>query len=89
MTNVIQKTSMSAELAQKMVDAALAKANVMGVAVSVAILEERRQSEGFSRMDGAPILSKEIAPSKVYTALFPARNELAKRLFGRRDFTGR
>ena len=40
MANVIQKNSISAELAQKMVDAALAKANAIGVPVNVAILDD-------------------------------------------------
>ena len=70
MANVIQKNSISAELAQKMVDAALAKANAIGVAVNVAILDDGGNLKAFSRMDGAPILSIEIAQNKAYTALF-------------------
>ena len=70
MANVIQKNSISAELAQKMVDAALAKANAIGVAVNVAILDDGGNLKAFSRMDGAPILSIKIAQNKAYTALF-------------------
>ena len=70
MANVIQKNSISAELAQKMVDAALAKANAIGVAENVAILDDGGNLKAFSRMDGAPILSIEIAQNKAYTALF-------------------
>ena len=70
MANVIQKNSISAELAQKMVDAALAKANAIGVPVNVAILDDGGNLKAFSRMDGAPILSIEIAQNKAYTALF-------------------
>jgi uncharacterized protein GlcG (DUF336 family) len=69
MANVIQKNSISAELAQKMVDAALAKANAIGVPVNVAILDDGGNLKAFSRMDGAPILSIEIAQNKAYTAL--------------------
>jgi len=70
MANVIQKKSISAELAQKMVDAALAKANAIGVPVDIAILDDGGNLKAFSRMDGAPILSIEIAQNKAYTALF-------------------
>jgi uncharacterized protein GlcG (DUF336 family) len=64
------KNSISAELAQKMVDAALAKANAIGVAANVAILDDGGNLKAFSRMDGAPILSIEIAQNKAYAALF-------------------
>ena len=70
MANVIQKNSISAELAQKMVDAALAKANAFGVPVNVAILDDGGNLKAFNRMDGAPILSIEIAQNKAYTAPF-------------------
>jgi uncharacterized protein GlcG (DUF336 family) len=70
MANVIQKNSISAELAQKMVDAALAKAKAIGVPLNVAILDDGGNLKAFSRMDGAPILSIEIAQNKAYTALF-------------------
>ena len=70
MANVIQKNSISAELAQKMVDAALAKANAIGVPVDIAILDDGGNLKAFNRMDGAPILSIEIAQNKAYTALF-------------------
>ena len=70
MANVIQKNSISVELAQKMVDAALARANAIGVSVNVAILDDGGNLKAFSRMDGAPILSIEIAQNKAYTALF-------------------
>jgi uncharacterized protein GlcG (DUF336 family) len=69
MTNLIKKYSISSELAQKMADAALAKARALGVSENVAILDERNL-KAFSRMDGAPILCIEIAQNKAYTALF-------------------
>jgi uncharacterized protein GlcG (DUF336 family) len=70
MANVIKKHSVSSELAQKMVDAAVAKARALGVCENVAILDDGGNLKGFSRMDGAPILSIEIAQNKAYTALF-------------------
>ena len=70
MTNLIKKFSISSELAQKMVDAALTKARAIGVSENVAILDDGGNLKAFSRMDGASIPTIEIAQNKAYTALF-------------------
>ena len=70
MPNVIKKHSISSELAQKMVDEAVAKAKKIGIAENVAVLDDGGHLKAFCRMDGAPILSIEIAQNKAYTALF-------------------
>src|ERR1700723_3682474 len=70
MTNVVKKHSTSHGLAQKMVNAAVAKAKELGVSENVAILDDGGNLKAFSRMDGAPILSIEMAQNKAYTALF-------------------
>ena len=70
MTNVIKKHSISFELAQKMVDKAVAKARELGVSENVAILDDGGNLKAFSRMDGAPIPTIEMAQNKAYTALF-------------------
>src|ERR1700756_4427164 len=70
MANVIKKHSIASELAQKMVEEAVAKAKKIGVAQNVAILDDGGNLKAFARMDGAPILSIEIAQNKAYTALF-------------------
>ena len=70
MANVIKKNSVSFELAQKMVDAAVAKAREIGVSENVAILDDGGNLKAFSRMDGAPIPTIEMAQNKAYTALF-------------------
>src|SRR3979411_316927 len=70
MANVVKKHSISSELAQKMVDAAVAKARELGVSENVTILDDGGNLKAFSRMDGAPILSIEMAHNKAYTALF-------------------
>ena len=69
MADVVQKHSISSELAQKMVDQAVAKARELGVTENVAILDDGGNLMAFSRMDGAPILSIEMAQNKAYTAL--------------------
>src|ERR1700694_2176297 len=68
--NVVKKHSISSELAQKMVDAAAAKAREIGVSENVAIMDDGGNLKAFGRMDGAPILALEIAENKAYTALF-------------------
>jgi uncharacterized protein GlcG (DUF336 family) len=70
MADLVKKYTISAELAQKMVDEAVAKAAELGVAENVAILDDGGNLKAFRRMDGAPILCIEIAQNKAYTALF-------------------
>ena len=69
MANVVKKQSISSELAQKMVSAAVAKARELGVTENVAILDDGGNLKAFSRMDGAPIPTIEMAQNKAYTAL--------------------
>jgi uncharacterized protein GlcG (DUF336 family) len=69
MANVVKKQSISSELAQKMVNAAVAKARKLGVAENVAILDDGGNLKAFSRMDGTPIPTIEMAQNKAYTAL--------------------
>ena len=70
MTNVVKKHSISHELAQNMVNAALAKARQLGVTENVAILDDGGNLKAFGRMDGASVPTIEIAQRKAYTALF-------------------
>ena len=70
MAKVVKKYSVSSELAQKMVDEAVAKATELGVMENAAVLDDGGNLKAFSRMDGAPILCIEIAQNKAYTALF-------------------
>ena len=70
MANVVKKHGISSELAQKMVNAAVAKARELGVTENVAILDDGGNLKAFSRMDGAPVPTIEIAQNKAYTALF-------------------
>ena len=67
MPNAIKKLSISFELAQKMVNAAVAKARELE---NVAILDDGGNLKAFSRMDGASVPTIEIALNKAYTALF-------------------
>ncbi len=53
MANVVKKHSISSELAQKMVDAAVAKAREIGVTENVAVLDDGGNLKAFSRMDAS------------------------------------
>ena len=64
MANVVKKYSISSELAQKMVDAAVAKARELGVSENVAILDDGGNLKAFSRMDGASMPTIEIAQTR-------------------------
>src|SRR5258705_9021224 len=69
MADMVTKHSISSELAQKMVDAAVVKARELGVSENVAILDDGGNLKAISRMDGAPIPTIVMAQNKAYTAL--------------------
>jgi uncharacterized protein GlcG (DUF336 family) len=69
MANVVKKDSISYELAQRMVDTAVAKAREVGVSENVTILDDGGNLKAFGRMDGAPIPTIEMSQNKAYTAL--------------------
>ncbi|HLW70827.1 MAG TPA: heme-binding protein [Candidatus Binataceae bacterium] len=69
------KRSITAELAARMVEAAAAKAKAIGVPQIVAILDESGLLKAFHRMDGAPLISIEVAQNKAYTALLGAPSQ--------------
>src|SRR5271170_5924072 len=75
MGKIFQKNCVSAESAQKMIQAAVAKANSIGVPQSVAVLDESGLLKAFCRMDGAPLISIEVAQNKAYTALLGAPSQ--------------
>jgi uncharacterized protein GlcG (DUF336 family) len=63
-----EKTSVASELAHRMIAAAEEKAREMGQPMVVAICDESGVLKAFSRMDGAPLLSVQVAQDKAYTA---------------------
>jgi uncharacterized protein GlcG (DUF336 family) len=70
MSTTFAKQSVGLDLAQKLVAAALEKAKEQGTAMVIAVLDESGQLKALSRMDGAPLISTEVAQNKAYTALF-------------------
>ena len=69
MTDVFEKASVASELAQRMIAAAEAKAAELGVPMVIAVCDESGVLKAFSRMDGAALLSVQIAQDKAYTAI--------------------
>jgi uncharacterized protein GlcG (DUF336 family) len=75
MEKTFTKRTVTAALAAKMIEAAVAKANSLGVPQVVAILDESGLLKAFCRMDGAPLISIEVAQNKAYTALLGAPSQ--------------
>jgi uncharacterized protein GlcG (DUF336 family) len=67
--NVLNKLGISDELADMLISEAVKKAKELGVKVSVAVVDEGGELKAFKRMDGAPILTIEIAIDKAWTAV--------------------
>jgi uncharacterized protein GlcG (DUF336 family) len=63
------KPSITSALAQRVVAAAEAKADEMGHPFVIAVVDESGVLKAFSRMDGAALLSVQIAQDKAYTAI--------------------
>lgn len=69
MGDVFDKTSVSTELAHRIISAAEAKATEIGTPMVIAVCDESGVLKAFSRMDGAALLSVQIAQDKAYTAV--------------------
>lgn len=69
MTSTVTKKSITQAAADKLLDAAQAAAQEMGVPMVIAVVDESGVLKAFRRMDGAALLSVEIAQDKAYTAV--------------------
>ncbi len=69
MTGSYTKSSISTSLARDVVAAAERKAEEMGQAFTIAVVDESGVLKAFVRMDGAPLLSVQVAQDKAYTAV--------------------
>src|SRR5437868_9180387 len=66
---VLTKASISAETAQALIAAGEKKAQEIGIPMVIAICDESGVLKAFSRMDGAALLSVQIAQDKAYTSI--------------------
>lgn len=69
MAATFDRPSVSTELARAMIEAAERKAQEMGHPFVIAIVDESGVLKEFSRMDGAALLSIQVAQDKAYTAV--------------------
>lgn len=69
MSEVFEKASVSTGLAHRIIAAAEAKAAAIGVPMTVAVCDESGVLKALSRMDGAALLSVQVAQDKAYTAV--------------------
>ncbi len=68
MAATFERSSVTTELARAMIDAAERKAAQMGHPFAIAVVDDSGVLKAFSRMDGAALLSVQIAQDKAYTA---------------------
>ena len=67
MPDVLQQTSISFDGATRVLTEAMAEADRLGVPACVAVADRAGHLVAFGRMDGAPLLSAQIAQDKAYT----------------------
>ena len=70
MEKTYSKKAMTYDLAAKMVEAAIARANELNCKQNVAVVDDGGNLKAFGRMDGAPLLGIEGCQRKAFTALF-------------------
>lgn len=69
MATTYNRPSITLELAQKIVNRAVAQAVEDGGAFVVSVVDESGVQKAFARMDGAPLLSVQVAQDKAYSAV--------------------
>jgi uncharacterized protein GlcG (DUF336 family) len=69
MAQTFTKSSITSEAAHTLIAAAEAEAADLGKPFVIAVVDDNGVLKAFSRMDGAPLLSVQIAQDKAYTAV--------------------
>lgn len=69
MSNAVSRMSINQSACDRLIEAATAKALEIGVPMAIAIVDESGTLKAFRRMDGAALLSIDIATNKAYTAV--------------------
>jgi uncharacterized protein GlcG (DUF336 family) len=70
MTKAFERHSITLDAADRVASAAIEKAKEIGAPIVVSVLDESGILKAFRRMDGAPLMSIDVADRKAYTALF-------------------
>jgi uncharacterized protein GlcG (DUF336 family) len=69
MTDTVSIATVSTDAAHRVIAAAEAKATEIGVPMCIAVCDTGGNLKAFSRMDGAALLSTQVAQDKAYTAV--------------------
>ncbi len=69
MRNIFNKSSITIELCNKMIEKAFGKAKEFKMNISLTIVDESGLTKAFSRMDNAPIASIDTSRKKAITAI--------------------
>jgi uncharacterized protein GlcG (DUF336 family) len=69
MAQTFPKASISTEAAHEIIAAAEARASDIGTPMVIAVVDDGGVLKAFSRMDGAALLSVQVAEDKAYTAV--------------------
>lgn len=67
--STFSKLSVSGQAAELMIRAAADHARTLGLAVSIAVVDESGLLKAFARQDGASVIAGELAIDKAYTAV--------------------
>jgi len=78
----LETRTISLALAGRMLEAARAKAEELGISVTIAITDGAGHLKAFAAMDGAGLMTRQIAQNKAYTAAITRRatHEMYERL---------
>jgi len=79
------KASITIDLAQRILAAAMASAAEYGFPMVIAIVDESGVLKAFSRMDGANALAMQMAQDKAYTATFGLATDAWPEFLAKRD----
>ncbi|GAA3244893.1 heme-binding protein [Pseudonocardia petroleophila] len=69
MADILNVATITTDAAHRVIAAAEAKAAEIGVPMCIAVADPGGNLKAFSRMDGAPLLSTQVAQDKAYTAV--------------------
>jgi uncharacterized protein GlcG (DUF336 family) len=69
MTLTITREDMGAELARRLVEAALERARTLGIAIAAAVVDSGGNLVAFERIDGAQIVAAPLAIDKAWSAV--------------------
>lgn len=69
MKKTVTRFSITQEASDRLIEAATSKALEIGVPMVISVVDEAGSLKAFRRMDGAPLLSVELATNKAYTAV--------------------